>query len=532
VCANIANLMLVKGLARRQQTSISLAVGASRSRLMRQALTESVVLGLIGGAAGLAMAFGGTQALLAAVFTGSSQIPVSVRPDPAVLLFALVVSLFTSLVFGMAPAWAAYRSDPVDALRGSGRSTAQAASTGQRTLIVLQAALSLVLLAASGLLTLSLRNLANQQFGYTANGRIAVRIDPNLAGYKLNQLEPLYRTIKDRLSRLPGVLSASYALYSPMSGSNWTTQAIIDGQPPPATDGLNVAAWNRVGPDYFETIGTRIIRGRTITDADTETTRHVAVVNEEFVRVFLQGRDPIGQHFGTGSVKYSRNFEIVGVSENAKYRQPEEPVPPMYFLPRSQTTDYDVPGIQAFENRSLYANDIVLRIAGRNDSIGAQIQRAFAEIDPNLTVVRVRSFESQLDVNITQPALIAHLTSLFGLTALVLASIGLYGVTSYSVQRRTKEIGIRVALGARPMSITGGVLASAYLPIAIGLVLGIPLSLAMGRLLASKLYGVSGSSPVILAGAIGMLAVFALAAAIAPARRAASINPIETLRSD
>lgn len=531
VCANLANLMLVRGLGRRKQTSISLALGAARSRLVRQALTESIVLALIGGAGGVAIAFAGTRTLLSAVFAGANYVPISPTPDLAVLGFAFAISLLTGLVFGVAPAWTANRADPLDALRGSGRVTQHVGSLPQRTLVVMQAALSLVLMAAAGLLTQSLRNLEHQELGFRTGGRVDVRIDPNLAGYKIDQLEPLYRRIKERLARLPAVESVSYSLYGPMSGSSWTTDVSIDGQPPPAVDGQNSTAWNRVGPDYFETIGTRILRGRTILESDIATTHHVAVVNEAFARRFFPKEDPLGKHFGARA-KFSKSFEIVGIAEDAKYRQPDQPVFPMYFIPRSQVTPYDEAGTMAFEARSLYANDVVLRFAARAGAMEEPIRRAFAEIDPNLTVIRIQTFDTQVESQLSQETLIVRLTSLFGLTALLLASIGLYGVTSYSVARRSKEIGIRVALGADRKSVVGMVLRNAYLLVAIGLALGIPIALAMARIMGARLYGISWYNPAILAGSGIILAACALAATIAPARRAAALDPMQTLRGD
>jgi predicted permease len=531
VCANLANLMLVRGLGRRRQTSISLALGAARSRLVRQALTESIVLALIGGVGGIAIAFAGTRTLLGAVFAGSSNVPISATPDLAVLAFAFGISLLTGLVFGVAPAWTANRTDPLDALRGSGRATQHVGSLPQRTLVVMQAALSLVLMAAAGLLTQSLRNLQHQELGFKTDGRVDVRIDPNLAGYKIDQLESLYRKIKERLSQIPGVMSVSYSLFGPMSGSSWTTDVSIEGQPPPAVDGENLTAWTRVGPDYFETIGTRILRGRPIQESDTAITRHVAVVNEAFARRFFPKEDPLGKHFGARP-KFSKSFEIVGIAADAKYRQPDQPAVPMYFLPRPQVTLYDNAGTMAFESRSLYVNDVVLRFAAHAASMDAPIRRAFAEIDPNLTVIRIRTFETQVDSQLNQETLIVRLTSLFGLTALLLASIGLYGVTSYSVARRSKEIGIRVALGADRKSVVAMVLRNAYALVAIGLALGVPIALAMGRIMGTRLYGISWYNPAILAGAGIILAAFALAATITPARRAASLDPMQTLRGD
>jgi predicted permease len=531
VCANLANLMLVRGLGRRRQTSISLALGAARWRVVRQALTESLVLALIGGLIGVGIAFAATQALLAAVFTGANAVPISASPDLAVLAFAVGVSLLTGLIFGAAPAWSAHRADPMEALRGARGATANTGSLAQRGLVVLQAAVSLVLLAAAGLLTQSLRNLEHQKFGFAADRRLAVRIDPKLAGYPVDRLEALYRTIRERLMRMPGVLGVSYALYAPMSGSNWSTDVDIEGQPPPTVDGQNLTSWNRVGPDYFETVGTPILRGRPILESDSASARHVAVVNEAFARRFFPNQDPIGKHFGA-LARFENALEIVGVAADAKYRQPDQPPFPMYFVSRPQVTQYDEPGTMAFESSSLYVADVVLRFASDSAALEEPIRRAFAEIDPNLIVIRVRSFDAATASQLSQETLIVRLTSLFGLTAVLLASIGLYGVTSYAVARRSKEIGIRVALGADRKSVAKMVLSNAYALVAIGLGFGIPLAVAMGRLVGSRLFGISWYNPAILGGAALVLALCALAATIVPARRAASVDPVETLRED
>lgn len=528
VCANMANLMLVRGIARRRQTSISLALGAARGRILRQALTESVMLGLIGGIAGIGIAFSGTRALVSSVFVGNS-LPVDTTPDLTVLAFAIGVSIVTGLMFGVGPAWSATRADPIDALRGAGRST-QHSSFAQRGLVVTQAALSLVLLTAAGQLILSLRNEANQKFGFVSEGRIAVRIDPNLAGYKVDQLDALYRRIQDTLRRLPGVLNVSYALFSPMSGSNWTTDVSFEGRPP-GLDGENTTSWARVGPAYFDTIGTAIVRGRPVLESDIDSTRHVAVVNEAFAQRFFPGEDPIGKHFGARP-KFEKSLEIVGIAANAKYREPDQPTFPMFFLPRPQVTHYDNPGTMAFESRSLYVNDIVLHVAGANLSMEEPIRRAFAGIDPNLPIFWIQSLETAKTKQLSQQSLIARLTSLFGLTALLLASIGLYGVTTYAVAQRSKEIGIRVVLGADRNSVVGMVLRNAYVLVATGLGFGIPLAIVMGRLIRSRLFGVDWYNPTILGGAAAVLGICALLATIVPARRAASLEPLDTLRGD
>jgi predicted permease len=527
-CANIANLTLVRGMARRQQVSMRMALGAPQFRLIRQALTESLVLALAGGVAGVAVAYAGTQAILHLAFEGANYVPIHATPSYSVLLFALGVSLTTAMLFGIAPAWATSHSDPVEALRGANRST-KASSTPQKTLVILQAALSLVLLSAAGLLTRSLNNLQHMQQGFKTENRQIVRFDPVLAGYKPEQMELLFRRLLDKLIQVPGVIRVSYSMYSPMSGDNWNVGVLLEGKPP--IDDRN-SMWERIGPDYFDTIGTRLVRGRSFTERDTQNSPHVAVVNEAFVRHFFKNTDPLGKRFGHSDAKHSSDYEIVGVAEDARYLSYDldKPVRPMFFVPLLQLTQYEQPFEISTESRSRLLHEVQLQITGRGPSIEAQVRRAFEEIDPNLTVIRLMSFADQVSQNFTQEQLIARLTSLFGILALVLASIGLYGVTAYTVERRTSEIGIRMALGADRRSVLAMVLRGAFLMTGVGLVLGIPLSFAAGRLLSSQLYGINGFDPLTLASAVLVLGLCAFVAGVLPARRASSIQPIEALR--
>jgi predicted permease len=531
-CANIANLMLVRGSARRRQTSLRMALGARRSRLIRQALTESILLALFGGAAGLAVAYGGTRAILQLAFAGTQYVPIHATPSFPVLLFTFAVTLATGVLFGIAPAWTTSHSDPVEALRGAGRSTSDLASLPQRTLVILQAALSLVLLSAAGLLTQSLSHLEHLEEGFKTGGRQIVSIDPVLAGYRPEQLELLFRKLHDRLAQIPGVPRVGYAMYSPLSGDNWDENIYIPGRtlPPDDTSPL----WERVSPDYFETVGTRVIRGRSITDRDTAASQHVAVVNEAFVRQFFRNENALGKHFGKSDAKYAGDYEIVGVTEDTRYESYEmqKPVRAMFFLPTTQSTQYRRQIDSSTETRSHYLHTIVLQTAPGVQSVEGPVRRALQQIDPNLAVIRMQSFADQVNGNFTQQQLLARLTLLFGLLALVLASIGLYGVTAYSVARRTSEIGIRMALGADRKSVLAMVLRSAFLLAGVGLILGVPLTIGADRLLNSQLYGVGSFDPLTLAGAVLMLAFCAFVAGLIPARRAASIQPMDALRTE
>jgi predicted permease len=531
-CANIANLMLVRGIARRRQTSLRMALGARRSRLIRQALTESILLALVGGAAGLAVAYGGTRAILHLAFAGTQYVPIHATPSLPVLLFTFAVTLATGVLFGIAPAWTTSHSDPVEALRGAGRSTSDLASLPQRTLVILQAALSLVLLSAAGLLTESLSHLEHLQEGFKTGGRQIVSIDPVLAGYRPEQLELLFRKLHDGLAQIPGVLRVGYAMYSPLSGDDWDENIYIPGRTLPPDD--TSPMWERVSPDYFDTVATRVISGRSITDRDTAASQHVALVNEAFAQKFFKNKNALGKHFGKSEAKYAGDYEIVAVTEDTRYESYEmqKPVRAMFFLPTTQSTQYRRQIDSSTETRSHYLHTIVLQTAPGVQSVEGPVRRALQQIDPNLAVIRMQSFADQVNGNFTQQQLLARLTSLFGLLALVLASIGLYGVTAYSVARRTSEIGIRMALGADRKSVLAMVLRSAFLLAGVGLLLGVPLAIAADRLLNSQLYGVGSFDPLTLAGAVLMLAFCAFVTGLIPARRAASIQPMEALRTE
>jgi macrolide transport system ATP-binding/permease protein len=342
VCANVANLMLVRGMERRRQISLSMALGAPASRLVRQALTESILLSLAGGAAGLAVAFGGTRLIIHFAFpptSGLGGIPISALPSMPVLLFAFGVSLITGVAFGIAPAWMATRVDPIEALRGAGRSTARTASLPRKTLVVLQAALSLVLLASSGLLTAALHSLEHQRFGFAQDGRTIIRIDPSLAGYHADKLTILYDRIHDSLSGIPGVSRVAICQYSPMSDNNWGAGVWVDGQPEPGPNDEVFTSWDRVTPGYFEAIGNPILTGRGISEQDREASQHVAVINEAFARKFFKNEDPIGRYFGQTGMGSPREYEIVGIAQDARYVDSDfdKAIGPFFFCRKRST---------------------------------------------------------------------------------------------------------------------------------------------------------------------------------------------------
>jgi predicted permease len=519
-CANIANLLLARGSANRSQTAVRLALGAPRDRLIRQMLTESVVLALAGGAAGLYVAYVGTHAILLLAFRGAHYIPIDARPSVPVLGFALLLSLATGIVFGIAPAWMASQSDPADALRGAGRSTGDRSSMVQKPLVTLQVAFSIVLLIGAGLVTQSLRHLEDQHFGFATEGRLIVNIDPSLAGYTPENLYGLYQRLEEALPQIPGVRLASLSGYAPLGGNNWNERVYIEGKLPDYR--WTAPSWDRVGPHYFETIGTRLLRGRAIDERDTPAAQHIAVINETFANRFFVNENPIGQRFGMGATSHSGDYEIVGIVEDAKYQDTRGPAYATFFLPLLQTPSGD--------RLRGWVGAVELHVAGKPENLEPAVRKTFADVDPNLTVLSMMSFGEQVARNFNQERLIARLTELFGVLALILACVGLYGITAYSVAQRTNEIGIRMALGADRRNVLGLVLRGALTQLGLGLGIGIPAALVGGRVLAGQLYGVKSHDPMILGLAAVILAACALLAVSVPARRATRVDPIVALR--
>jgi predicted permease len=532
-CANVANLLLARGMTRRADTSVRMALGAARSRLIRQMLTESLLLGCVGGLAGLAVAYAGTRMILALAFPDSPQLPIAANPSLAVLGFAFLLSLLTGVVFGVVPAWITSHSDPAEALRGANRSTRDRASLPQRALIVFQAALSLVLLAGAGLLTKSLRNMEHQKFGIQTTNRYVLHLDPAGAGYKPETLPAFYRTLEDQFGSLPGVQSVGLALYSTLEGNNWGEGVFVNGRPAPGPNDHNNSSWDRVSNHFFETVGEPVLRGRGFTDQDTATSQQVAVVNQAFVRKFFPKEDPLGKQFGIYEQKFSSSFQIVGIVADAKYQNPRDEVRTMYFRPLTQTmTGLTDPNEAMAEGRGLYINSMTLFFRSEPQNLDATVRRTLANINPDLTVLSLHSLDYQVADNFTQERLVARLTMLFGGLALVLASVGLYGITSYQVARRTSEIGLRMALGADRGNVVRMVMRSAFVQAGLGLVIGVPIAILGARAMADQLYGVRSYDPVSLLIAVVVLLGSAAVAGFIPARRAANIEPMTALRTE
>jgi putative ABC transport system permease protein len=535
-CANIANLLLARGLKDRPQTAIRAALGASRARLVRKALAESLTLSLFGAVAGIAVAYLGARLILHLAFTETSAwIPVDATPSAPVLLFALVLAMLTGVLFGIVPAWMTAHAEPIEAMRGASRSVGGhgghrgifGTAGAQKTLVIVQAAVSLVLLSAAAMLGQSLRNLEHQDLGFDTSGRYLVSIDPKLSNYQQEALVPLFRSIEDHLRAIPGVRSAGAVLEAPPGG--WMTHDIrIEGRPEPGLRDDVVSGWTRVTPGFFPTYGDRIVMGRSITDEDTAATQPVAVVNEAFAKKFFGAQNPIGQHFGPAPEKNANLYEIVGVASNVGFENELER--PMYFLPEAQTAHFDQADLEGREVWSHYLYNIAIWAPGSHPDMQAQVKRALADVDPDLVIYDVQPYSSV--IQFTQQNMIASLTWLFGALGLVLAAVGLYGVTAYGVERRTSEIGVRMALGANRGSVVLLVLRGAFSQVGIGLALGIPAAIGAGHLIASRLFGVKPWDPLVLSGATLLLVLAALTAAVIPARRAAGVDPMRALRSE
>ncbi|MGC1414978.1 MAG: ABC transporter permease [Candidatus Acidiferrum sp.] len=531
-CANVANLLLTRGVARRGQTAIRLALGATPRQIVGQALTESILLAIGGAIAGLLVAMAAARLLLALAFHSSHFLPITVAPSLGVLAFALALALVTGVIFGAAPAWLATRTDPADALRGSGRGTKDRSTFARKALLVLQAAVSVVLVAGATMLGRSLNKLEHQDFGYQVQGRVEVDINRPPATYTPARLAALYRQLEQQLDRIPGVQGSGMALYNPLT-DNWGELIMVAGHPPGKLDEQSGASWDRVSANFLQNWGMRILRGRTFTATDNENAAPVAIVNEAFVkRFFKSDEDPLAQHFGLDVPQYASTFTIVGVVHDAKFADwgLSRPARPMFYVPLAQSVEYPDDMMKKLEERSHFIGGIMLVTSLPPGQLEPLLTRTLADLDPDLTINSIRTMQQQIELSFDEERAVASLASLFGIVALVLAAVGLYGVTAYSVAQRTNEIGIRMALGADRPSVIQLVLRGAFRRVLAGLILGSPLAVGAGRLLSAQLYGVSSWDPLALGVAAGALAICSFFAAIIPANRAASISPMNALR--
>jgi macrolide transport system ATP-binding/permease protein len=520
-CANVANLLLARAAARQKEISMRMALGATRARLVRQWLTESLLLAGLGAIAGGLLSAWGVDALVGLL---GRDVFVNVVPDARVLLFTLGVLVVTAILFGIAPALRSSRVEPMLTLREhSGWAASRAARSGLvRALVVLQVAMSLWLLAGAGLLARSLVNLQDQQFGFNPSNVLLVGINPRIAGYQPAELTNLYQKLLDRLNALPGVRSATVASYSPLSGSDRSDDITIQGRPTRQGEDMQVDHI-LVGPHYTESLGLQMLAGREIGQQDTPATAKVAMVNEAFVRHFLPGQNPIGRRFNFGGPNRENavEYEIVGVMNDAKYYDVREASGPLVFTSILQAQD-----------PTAFLSEVELRTAGNASAAANEVRSAIGQVDSRLPITDVATLRGQVNDNFRQVRLTASVAGLFSLLALALAAVGLYGLLAYSVAQRRNEIGVRMALGARPIDVFRMVLDRGIRLAGLGLVIGIAGALALTRALRTLLYGVGAADPATyLLTAVVLVTVAALACYI-PARRATRVDPVTALRNE
>jgi predicted permease len=548
-CANLANFLLSRAATRRREIATRLALGSSRARIVRQCLIETFLLSLAGGMLGLGIAFAATRALIAFVSQGSTYIAMNPAPDSMVLLFTLGVSLFTGLLFGLAPAIIASRTGAADNLSAGSR-TAQSSGGKQarfwpKALVTAQVMLSLLLLVGAGLFLRTLRNLENQDYGFERTHLLLAEFNAGLAGYKPSQAPGVHQQLIERLSALPGVQSAALAATPPISGGNWSSNISFAGYTPTPKENTN-SNLNRVSGKYFETAGIAIVAGRAINDSDTLNRQKVAVINQTVAKHFFPKGDAVGRMLTVGINDVKGPWQVVGIARDTKSGNPRDTdAKRMTYLPLAQIEPFNpvdtavsAPSAGAAnpappeENRDRFASLILLRTTGDPAHTIADLRAAVASIDPNLPLLKVTTIQDQVDEFITHDQLVSTLTGLFSLLALLLAAIGLYGVMSYNVVRRTNEIGIRIALGAQSPTVQWMILSESLLLLAVGIGLGLPLTFAATYYIKSQLFGLSAMDPMTFAAALAAVSAMALLAAWLPARRAANVDPMVALRCD
>jgi predicted permease len=529
-CLNIANLLLARSTARRREISVRIALGAARARLIRQLLTESLLLSLIGGGLGLVIASWSARALVALAFGSAQYFPMDSILSARVLGFAFCVCLATGVLFGLIPALRGSRADLGAALKIS------VSHAGQRrgrlslpsALIVAQVALSLVLIVSSGLFIRSLVKLETQDMGFDHHRILDAHLNPQMAGYKPEQLPQLCERILGKVRALPGVEDASFSLYSPMSGGQWSSNVSAEPVTAGAAPIQQNAWWTRVSPDFFATLGMKVRVGRALTAADAPGAPKTGVVNESFARVFFAGTNPVGRHFGWGP--NDSEIEIVGVVSDAKYQDPRDVAPAMFYLPMFQRTGTQEKETIRVQTVSMYAGDMQVRVTGDPAGLGEAVRAALGEVAPDMPIVRIEAIDQQIERSLTQERLITNLAGGFGVLALFIACIGLYGLMSYVLGGRTREFGLRMALGSQPGGILRIALGQGAVLVMSGIVIGLAGAFVASRLFASLLYNTAPNDVVTYVAGAGVLAAIGLAACYVPARRAARVDPMVALR--
>ena len=516
-CANIANLLLARGAARASEMAVRLSIGAGRGQLIRQLLGESVLLSILGGIGGLFVARWTLDAI-AMLLPQEALDTVRLEVDAPLALFAGALGVTTGLLFGLFPALHSTRPDLVSALKGTSGSASgsRSASRFRTALATAQIALSMALLVSAGLFTKSLLNVSRVDLGLHADNILMFRISPELNGYTPERSRQLFERLEDELAALPGITSVTMATVPLLSGNNWGNDVAVEGfKAGPDTD--TNSRFNEIGPGYLSTLGIPILAGREFTRGDGASAPKVAIVNEAFAKKFNMGRDVVGRHMGKEGFNGGTPIEIVGFAQNAKYSDVKRDIPPQFFIPYRQ------------DDRLGFIN-VYLRTAADPLPFMTTIPKAVARIDANLPVERLRTLPQQVRQNVFLDRFITVLSTAFACLATLLAAIGLYGVLAYTVSQRTREIGLRMALGAAPARVRTMVLRQVGMMVAVGGAIGLAAAVGLGRLAQSLLFQLQGSDPVVLAGAAVSLALVALAAGFVPAHRASQVDPMRALR--
>lgn len=524
-CANIANMLLARGVARTREVAVRMALGASRARIVFQLLVESMLLSVAGAAAGVALAWKASILLLQMATPGPEPVPLNLTPDLPVLTFTIGLTVLTALLFGCLPAMRATGFEFTPALKdGRGSSSSSARGALARSLIVGQIALSVLLLVVAGLFVRSLLRLSGIDTGFDKRDVLVFYMDSstaNLSHHKPEEIRSvqLQEQIESRVKEIPGVQADSFAFFTFNEGG-WDEMVLFQGVPRTPENSGNVF-FNNVGNGFFSTMAIPLIAGRTFSEQDTQTSPKVAVINESMARRFFPGGSPIGQRFAIGETpEHPGEIEVIGVVKDAKYSELDEPSLMAAYFPCTQNVGF-------YGNFAVrYAPD-----ANRQEII-ARVRTAIAQINPNILVDGVTSLQEQVDSSIADKSLIARLSSFFGIIAVFLACIGIYGLLSYSVARRTCELGIRLALGAQSRTLLWLVLRECLPLLLIGLAIGVPIAMSSTRILKSLLYQLSPLDPLSMTVAIVAVVVMTLAAAWLPAKRAARINPVQALRAE
>ena len=517
--ANVANLLLAHGAARRREFAVRLAVGAGRMRLVRQLFTESALLVALGAIAGAALAWWGTRLLLVMASDGPDALPLQVTPNIRVLAFTIGASVLCAVVFGTAPALRAARIEPNTSLKG-GKTAALSALRNPlgKAFVAGQVALSLLLLVGAGLFVRTLVNLQRIPAGFNQENAMLFKVDTSATG--LQQKDPklptLLRDVEEKVEAIPGVQAASFAFYTFNQGM-WTSPAYTREQPDLAPAQRTVRN-NKVGPDFFAAMGIPLVQGRTFGPQDTAGSQKVAVISEAMAQRFFPGGSPLGKRFGIQGPNSAEAIEVIGVVKDAKFGSLTEAVKPIAFYPHAQSPDV--------------LSNLVVRFSGPASLVVPQVRQTIRQVNQNLPIDDVVSLSDHVGRSLVQQKLVARLGAFFGALALLLACIGLYGVMSYGVARRTNEIGIRMALGAQRRSVLWLVLREVLVLVGIGLVVGVLASLVVTKTAASLLYELKPNDPLTIALATSLLTIVALLAGYLPARRAARVDPMTALRDE